>query len=355
MASLLRKTVASLCITTLSGCSWFGYIKLEQELSGYTYVPVEAIRIDGFEPCECAQPAAQPGGKTAAEIAAERNKEVLKYLPDNALRISVQEIKANGEIKFGAVGATAKGSRYLVTFDHIISDSSSFDIWIAKTAIDWSTGIRQPIPIRDRLNSGTHIIGTEQYHFRAESPDNQTPPSDVEIKQIFYPWKLKKMFAWLDKEQFDHNLAEAGELKLTYEKLSIPMYIGVGLRVEAEIVSAEGGLNISGLQSLSGSQFSGNLVTKTLGINGEGVQAAIPSDSELNRTSIQNSIIATAKIKTLLYAGGDTALSLTPRVVGIYLPVPADLKLINGIIGKLSGADIIWEEGGKKGVKVALK
>lgn len=347
MASLLRKTVASLCITTLCGCSWFGYVKLEQEerVSGYTYVPVEAIRIDGFEPCAC------------DGTAADRNKGVLKYLPDNALRISVQEIKANGEVKFGAVGATAEGSRYLVTFDHIISDSDSFDIWIAKTAINWSTGVRQSISVRDRLNASTHVIGTEQYHFWApnsdQSADLRSPP-DVVIKQIFSSWNLKSKFTSLKKEEFEGNVAKAGNLKLKYEQLSIPMYIGVGLRVEAEIVSAKGDLKISGLQSLSGSQFSGNLVTKTLGINGEGVQAAIPSDSELNRTSIQNSIIATAKIKTLLYAGGDAALSLTPRVVGIYLPVPADLKLINGIIGKLSGADITWEEGGKKGVKVAL-
>lgn len=345
MASLFRKAVAWLCITTLSGCSLLGYVKLEHEVSGYTYVPVEAIRIDGFEPPECV-------GQAAA-----RNKQILKYLPDNALRISVQEIKANGEVKFGAVGATAEGSRYLVTFDHIISDSASFDIWIAKTAINWSTGVRQPISVRDRLNKGEHIIDTEQYHFWAPSSGssaNSELPPDTEIKQTFSSWNLKSKFTSLTEKKFNDNVRSAGELKLKYEKLSIPMYIGVGLRVEAEIVSTEEGLNISGLQSLSGSQFSGNLVTKTLGINGEGVQAAIPSDSELNRTSIQNSIIATAKIKTLLYAVDDAALSLTPRVVGIYLPVPADLKLINGIISKLSGADITWVEGGGKAVKVAL-
>jgi hypothetical protein len=106
------------------------------------------------------------------------------------------------------------------------------------------------------------------------------------------------------------------------ETFYLPLYIGIGLRVTADIRVLRantkiGGLGIIGAEADAGN-LSGSLVVQTLGVNGKSISAALPIQSELNRTTAQNAIVSIGSIKALLYEQ-DTVVS--PRVVGLYFPL----------------------------------
>ena len=65
----------------------------------------------------------------------------------------------------------------------------------------------------------------------------------------------------------------------------------------------------------SSGKVSGTLVVQTLGVSGEGISALLPMPSELNQTTIQNSIVALGSIKSKMY---DAKTVLAPRVLGFY-------------------------------------
>jgi hypothetical protein len=77
----------------------------------------------------------------------------------------------------------------------------------------------------------------------------------------------------------------------------------------------------------------GSLVVQTLGVNGKAIASALPIQSELNRTTAQNAIVAVASVKALLHA--DETI-VAPRIVGLYLPFPGGRPLVNALISELS-------------------
>ena len=83
----------------------------------------------------------------------------------------------------------------------------------------------------------------------------------------------------------------------------------------------------------------GSLTVQTLGVNGQAISAALPIQSELNRTTAQNAIVAVGSIKALLYENGTV---VNPRVVGMYLPFPGGKPLVNAIISELSKKRVVW-------------
>lgn len=101
--------------------------------------------------------------------------------------------------------------------------------------------------------------------------------------------------------------------------------------------------NISGIGVIGAEaeadRLKGSLVVQTLGVNGKSVAAALPIQSELNRTTAQNAIVAVGSIKALLYSP-ETITS--PRVVGLYLPFPGGKALVNALISELSKERVEW-------------
>jgi hypothetical protein len=81
-----------------------------------------------------------------------------------------------------------------------------------------------------------------------------------------------------------------------------------------------------------------------MGINGRRVAAALPIQSDLNRTTAQNAIVAISAIKTMLYESkGDNRVSISPRAIGFHLPFPGDRKIVNAIISTLAMSGVEWE------------
>jgi hypothetical protein len=118
---------------------------------------------------------------------------------------------------------------------------------------------------------------------------------------------------------------------------SIPVYVGVGLRLTANIRTSSGRINLGDLISIGAAakedRLSGTLVIQTLGITGENISTALPIPTEISPSSIQNAILAIGTIKSKMY---DNKITIQPRVVGFYKNVGGDISAVNAIISSLS-------------------
>ena len=118
--------------------------------------------------------------------------------------------------------------------------------------------------------------------------------------------------------------------------LFIPVYVGVGLRLTANVSVNKGSVDLGDLFAIgaaaSAEKISGTLVLQSLGISGESVSATIPFPCEINNNSIQNAILALGAIKAKIY---DPKTTITPRIVGIYNMLGGGSKTINSFISNL--------------------
>lgn len=116
----------------------------------------------------------------------------------------------------------------------------------------------------------------------------------------------------------------------------VPVYIGVGLRLTANIFVKKGSVNLGSLFALGvaakAEQVSGTLVIQTLGVSGPEISGLIPMPGEISESTIQNAILALASIKAKIY---DTKTSITPRIVGVYNNLGGGEATINGFISSL--------------------
>jgi hypothetical protein len=262
----------------------------EQE-SGYTYIPVDpfSVVVKTGQGCE---------GEPLSE------HQLLYDLPDNAVRMLVERFDAHGNVTYGPVKAGSTGESYRVTVDFIDADTINIPVRIWKF-MDTLDGKDSKIVDLTAPPGPQLRPGTERYNV-ARLDDNSTPE--------------ERQAAW-----------------------NIPVYVGVGLRVSASVYTLADNVNVSGIGIIGAeadaSRARGSLVVQTLGVNGKSISAALPIQSELNRTTAQNAIVAVGSIKALLWEE-ETAKS--PRVVGLYLPFPGGKALVNALISELSRAPPTW-------------
>ncbi|EGN75560.1 hypothetical protein A28LD_1173 [Idiomarina sp. A28L] len=123
----------------------------------------------------------------------------------------------------------------------------------------------------------------------------------------------------------------------------VPVYIGVGLRLTANIYVKKGELDLSSLFALGvaarAEQVSGTLIIQTLGVSGQEISSLIPMPSEISESSIQNAMLALASIKVKMY---DENTQITPRVVGVYNNLGGGQTTINGFISSLLQRPIVF-------------
>lgn len=116
----------------------------------------------------------------------------------------------------------------------------------------------------------------------------------------------------------------------------VPTYLGVGLRLTANVTVNEGEVDLGNLFALGvaaqAKKISGTLVVQTLGISGESVSTMIPMPSELNASTIQNAIMSLGAIKAKIY---ETDTNIIPRVVGVYNNLGGGEETINGFISSM--------------------
>lgn len=120
--------------------------------------------------------------------------------------------------------------------------------------------------------------------------------------------------------------------------ISVPVYIGVGLRVTATLNTKRAGINLGNLIAIGAAaqanQLTGTLVVQTLGLTGENISTALPIPSDVSVGSIQSAIQALGTMKAKLYDTSKTRIE--PRVVGVYNNLGGSTSsTINGIISSV--------------------
>lgn len=305
---MIRKLVFFPVATSLiSGCSLLPDQRprsVAEIESGYTYIPLDPQKVRVVLPRECQD----------AEL---DEKDLLTLLPDNAVRIGIQSFKADGKIEFGVGNATGERGLYKVTVDYVNADTIPVQMSIY---VRGKNG--EKIPFTHAPSGTGPIIVDRDYDLPYIGPE---PKSEEEYIK-------RQMIQEYEKENIESTV------------YSIPAFVGVGVRVVADVVTYKSGVDITGLGSIGGGVkaggLNGTMVAQTIGINGQKVAAAIPIQSSLDSTSVENALVAIGSVKTLLY---DDATRVTPRVLGVYLPFPADKRLINAIVSQLSKKPIDWE------------
>ena len=123
----------------------------------------------------------------------------------------------------------------------------------------------------------------------------------------------------------------------------IPVYIGVGLRLSADVYVKKGEINLGSLFALGAAakaeQISGTLVIQTLGVSGPEISGLIPMPGEISESTVQNAIISLASVKAKMY---DSKTLITPRVVGVYNNLGGGEATINGFISSLLQQPMIF-------------
>lgn len=292
-----RDIMFSLLILGGTGCkhTGLGPRTAGEIASGYTYIPLDPISVI-----------------VGPECLIDKDTKLLDMLPDNAVRMSMERFDSSGSVSYGAGKASIEGQRYRITIDFINSDTKTEKLWIARTVEGYNpktksgTGNIYYVPLGEPLSKRRHLLKSERIIVSANRP--------------------------------------TGELGESYEEFFLPLYIGVGLRVIANITVLKGSTDISGFGALGAAaeanRVQGDLVVQTLGVAGESITAALPIQSDLNQTTVMNAVVAVSSIKAQIRNDDVTT---SPRLVGLYLPLPGDKRTVNAIITALSSRMIEWD------------
>lgn len=261
--------------------------------SGYTYIPLDplpVLQVRTHPSC-----VSDDRGQNAF-------RSVLGSLPDNAVRMAVQQLDAKGSATLGPATTGAKGSQYKVILDYINADAVNIRVLVT----------REP------------------------------PAADGKPGRILKIRRLLQDYSGGEVQPPDP--AEPGQ-KVVLEEVVIPVYVGVGMRLTAFVNVVEGNVKLGSLGALAAEadlkRVQGSLVVQTLGITGKQVIGSLPLPSDLNPTSIQNAIVAFGAVKAVVPDEANTILS--PRVTGIYNPLDrSDERTVNLIVSELAREPLPW-------------
>ncbi|WP_162888951.1 hypothetical protein [Pseudomonas syringae] len=137
---------------SMAGCTIkpADYRGAEDDGSGYTYIPLDPLPVVMI-PCMCFPKDVQPNKSTQAPSSAVTKKPVnniLTALPDNAVRMVVENLKTSGNITYGAGKIGSNLERYRVTSDYISADTVSIKLWISRQ-------------VREKISSRSYTHGVQ--------------------------------------------------------------------------------------------------------------------------------------------------------------------------------------------------
>lgn len=276
-----------------------------ENVSNFGYVPLDPLPINETNACSPA-----PGGSVP----------LLSALPDLAIRFAIGSFDSSGSISYGPAKVTAARQAYRAVLDYVNVDGVPVNFQIRKL-IRLASGEIKQVTLAYKPRGDEEIAGYEAIT-ATDSPSRggQGP----------------------DRADLTSNLQEG------FTTVTVPIYIGIGLRLSADIRALKGGINLSGLGVIGAAAeadtLSGTLTVQTLGINGKAIATILPLPSKLDQTTIENGILALGGSRATLYAAtaGDGAVTTIPRVVGLYSPIGSDPMLINALYSELAKVRPVW-------------
>ncbi len=230
--------------------------------------------------------------------------DVMDALPDQTIRMAVRNLSGKGSGGFGPVGLSGSGGSYQVVMDSIIADTTNVRVGIQ---IESDGKLQSVFSLPEKIPAGTKIIVVRL--------------SDIPPAPPLRP-----------------------DLPDKFEEIYIPVYVGVGLRLTANVFTSKSGINLANLPAIAVSvdseQSGGSIAMQTLGVYNQQVASTFAIPSELSTASVQNALVGMGAVKAIVY---DRDTGTRPRLTGIYNPLPtSDPRLINKIYTALASRPIPW-------------
>ncbi|MBU2168634.1 MAG: hypothetical protein KKF88_12440 [Alphaproteobacteria bacterium] len=264
-------------------------------LANHGYVPLDPLTVD-VRSCT-------PAATSTA---------ILNALPDLTVRFAVAEVRGNGAFTFGPAKVTTEGGVYRAVLDY--TNATSIPVTFMVRVHIQSSG--QQVPRALSRVGEADVISS----YSAEYVPLNADPAAVSVR---FP-------------------ADEG-----WEEVTVPIYVGIGLRLTADIFAISGGATLSDLGVIGAearaNRLTGTLTVQTLGITGKSIAVSLPLPNKLDQTTIENAILAIGASRALMYGGtSQDPVTITPRLTGLYSPIGTDPRLINALYSELAQNPQSW-------------
>jgi hypothetical protein len=274
--------------------------------SSFTYIPLDPLPVEIGLGCSC-------------DNKQIPSRDILEALPDQTVRMAIKKFNVQGRVSYAAFAASGKNESYEIILDYMNTDTAPGAFFAKKTVDALKT-----------YKAGLLGLNHQRIDYKVGQslPLTTSTPPNVIAKFHVVPYKE----AMRGSDRFKG-----------YSKINIPIYVGLGLRIRANITTMEAGVNLSGLPAIAlqakAGKVRGSLVVQTLGVSGKDIATVLPLPSELNETTLINSILAMGAIKTMIHDGNTQK---TARIVGFYNSYGGSEEFVNALIGALSESSHLW-------------
>lgn len=211
----------------LSGCATVGLPGTPGEkAAAYGYVPLDPLPVDQVSGSDSCTEAALATGGTRTASPTVKDGTILAKLPDQTIRFAVATFdQTKGSLTFGPATLTSKGGQYKAVLDYIQADAVPVIFYIRKLVQVGAGGVVYRAP-SDPSREGERVIGYEVITSAYEG-------QEFEIANLAPGDRSAKRSAFLAAELEKYT-------SLDYQQVTIPVYVGVGLRLSADVLSLEG-------------------------------------------------------------------------------------------------------------------
>ncbi|MCQ6958583.1 hypothetical protein [Mucilaginibacter aquariorum] len=217
---------------------------------------------------------------------------LLSNFPNEATRIAVGEITQNGSTSFGPFSIARTGRSYSVILDYIKYTTNSLSVTYSEARQPRKIGDSTYLRLEQRLQTAYGAVSGISNELIGKY-NNGKHVDTTEFKNV---------------------------------KIKLPVYIGVGLRIQASITVLGDSVNLSSLYSIGAAasqhKLSGTLIIQTLGISGEDISPLMPLPDQINESTIQAAMQSLATIKSKIY--NKDRIIISPQVVAFKLSFSID-------------------------------
>lgn len=337
----MKTVFLTLIAITLGGCAFNGPTKFDttyaEEQAGYSYIPVEPSSVSIL----C------PNSQSCTSIS---KRSLLDALPDNSVRIATRLLSTKADVGLPVFGADVgyEGNSYEVIIDFVNTQTVNKQ-FIGK----WHVTVPDQVTVRPNRcypfeRSVLGVISPDRYeNWSLRAKIRPTASDNYQAEAIAFDTQEQSrselqsitLICGKDRSNRSGETVPYESIKITSEPFNIPVYVGIGLRLKANVTVLKGSVNLSSLPALtaavSAGDATGTMSVQTIGISGKAARSNLLLLDKIDATTIQNAIQVLSSIKASIESSDTT---ITPRIVGFHNTIGAGAQGVN-LIHSLLASD----------------
>lgn len=228
-------------------------------------------------------------------------RNVLDKLPNEATRVAIGKINQNGTVTFGPFSVAKAGESYSVIIDYIKYTTTSMPVEYQEEYSE--------------MSKSDYLSRVQNIKYRPDDPN-----ANKVVGQSLYSLRTNHGTVKSKKNTIVSSLSLESD-KASKNEIKLPVYVGIGLRIQASVTTLKDSINLGSLYGLglaaSQNKLNGTLIIQTLGISGENISQIVPIPDRINESTIQSAMQSLATIKSKIY---DNKTTIRPQIVAFNLP-----------------------------------